>query len=153
MMTAIQLSRFFRLPGRDQQLLIAAAMVWLPGAWLGLRLLGLQRLQRWLARGRHRTTSVLPSKEVEHLAKLVETAARHTFAPSTCLTRSLALIWVLGRQGVDARLRIGVRLENGTLDAHAWVEYRGLPVNDPQHIAALFAPFADFLPPSSFQSR
>jgi hypothetical protein len=40
-----------------------------------------------------------------------------------CLAQALAARWLLGRAGYnDVSLRIGARLENGKLAAHAWLE-------------------------------
>ncbi len=35
-------------------------------------------------------------------------------------------------------MRVGVNRESGTLNAHAWVEYLGRPVNDADDIALRF---------------
>ena len=43
----------------------------------------------------------------------------------TCLRRSLTLQWLLARGGLDTTLQFGVRRENGSLQAHAWLEYQG----------------------------
>lgn len=51
------------------------------------------------------------------------------FAP-TCLRRSLALRRTLQRQGIEAPLTIGVRRGHAGIEAHAWVEVDGVPVND-----------------------
>ena len=77
-------------------------------------------------------------------------ATRHTPFRATCLSRSLLLGWLLRRRGVASDLRIGVRLTNGVLDAHAWVECSGVPVNDRPDIAAQFALFCDLVPLGSF---
>jgi hypothetical protein len=43
----------------------------------------------------------------------------------TCLTRSLALVYLLRRRGLPAELRIGVRKTGEAFGAHAWVECQG----------------------------
>lgn len=148
-----RLSKFRKLPAREQRFLVAAAIGWLPAAGIALRLVGLARLQRWLARPDGRLVMELMPEEIERFATLLNLAARYTPAPSTCLTRSLVLVWLLKRRGVASRLRIGVRLADGLLDAHAWVEYRGVPVNDRQDIADQFAVFSQSLPLRAFSSR
>src|SRR5882724_10572300 len=61
-----------------------------------------------------------------------------------CLEQSLVLYYLLRRQGVAARYRHGVQAY--PFEAHAWVEYRGYPLNDvPEHVA-LFTPLPDQLP-------
>jgi hypothetical protein len=49
---------------------------------------------------------------------------------ATCLTRSLVLQWVLARRGIGTDLKVGVRNEGEGLQAHAWLECGGVPVND-----------------------
>ena len=85
-----------------------------------------------------------------HLGTLVNTAARHALGPATCLTRSLLLRWLLHRRGAQTDLRIGVKLDQGRLDAHAWVEAGGIPLNDSPDVAERFAPFAQPLSPEAF---
>ena len=47
-----------------------------------------------------------------------------------CLARALALRWWMRSRGLDAQLRIGVRQGPGGLEAHAWVELAGAPVDE-----------------------
>lgn len=47
-------------------------------------------------------------------------------------------------------LRIGVKLDQGRLDAHAWVEADGIPINDAPDVAQRFAAFQQPLSPESF---
>jgi hypothetical protein len=47
-------------------------------------------------------------------------------------------------------LRIGVRLSEGKLDAHAWVEHTGIPINDRPDVSTDFAPFAEPVSPNFF---
>ena len=49
---------------------------------------------------------------------------------SSCLVRSLVVLRLLARWGVESCLVIGVRLMDDSLAAHAWVEYRGIPLLD-----------------------
>jgi hypothetical protein len=53
---------------------------------------------------------------------------------------------------VESQLRIGVRLNQGRLDAHAWVECEGVPVNDRPDVGAQFASFGDIVPLDAFQA-
>jgi hypothetical protein len=64
------------------------------------------------------------------IARLVAMAARHTPVSNTCLHRSLALWWLLGREGFPSDLVVGARREPGGLAAHAWVEHGGAVIND-----------------------
>ena len=49
---------------------------------------------------------------------------------SRCLVRSLVLVSLLARRGVEGRLLLGVRTEP-EFEAHAWVEVGGEPLLDP----------------------
>jgi len=59
---------------------------------------------------------------------------------------------MLRRRGVASQLRIGVRINQGILDAHAWVEYAGTPVNDREDVGEQFSPFAEILPVTAFHA-
>ena len=142
----------FRALSRAEQRTLLVAMAWLPPVWLGLRILGLCRFQSWLQRDKQTIESILSLNEIDRIATLVNIAALYVPFPATCLTRSLLLGWILRRRGVVSQLRIGVRLTQGVLDAHAWVEYAGIPINDRPDVGEEFAPFAELLPAEAFQS-
>lgn len=55
-------------------------------------------------------------------------AARHGLYRANCLHQSLALCRILRREGLPARLRIGVKKNMRTFQAHAWVELEGTPL-------------------------
>jgi Transglutaminase-like superfamily len=83
-------------------------------------------------------------------AQMVHAAARNGVGDPTCLEVSLALWWLLARQGIASELRVGIRKDGGTFEAHAWVEHGGQTLNDPEiqhhHFAAFDAALAA-LPP------
>jgi hypothetical protein len=56
------------------------------------------------------------------ISQMVSIAARNGFFRATCLRRSLLIWWFLRRQGIDSKIRFGVRTLKGQLEAHAWVE-------------------------------
>jgi hypothetical protein len=60
-----------------------------------------------------------------------------------CLARSIALARVLGRRGVACDIRIGVRTNDGQLEAHAWVEHNGQPLNEDESALRTYAPFTE----------
>lgn len=123
----------------------------MPAFRLALRILGLPRLRAWMARSARTDGAWTPTlAEVIELARLVNGAANHAIVPATCLTRSCCLVWLLGRHGVAAELRIGVSRAGGAFAAHAWVEYQGVPVNDTADVADRFAPFDTLPPPGAF---
>ena len=50
--------------------------------------------------------------------------------PVLCLQSALVLRALYVRQGLPARVRVGVRLVDGELVSHAWVEVDGIAVDD-----------------------
>jgi hypothetical protein len=133
----------FRALSWGEQRTLLAAMAWLPLFWLGLRVLGLRRLQAWLQCDNLLIEPRLSLDDAVRIASLANIAALHSPFPATCLTRSLLLGWMLRRRGVASQLRLGVRLTEGVLDAHAWVEYAGIPINDRLDVIGQYATFAE----------
>jgi hypothetical protein len=80
-----------------------------------------------------------PRDRVVRLSWLVMQAAR--FLRVKCLTRSVALARLLASRGVASELRIGVMKDAGMLNAHAWVEWNGVVLNDRPHCIAQYAAF------------
>jgi hypothetical protein len=62
---------------------------------------------------------------------------------ATCLVRAAALVDWLRDDGLDARLRIGVRRDGGAPRAHAWVEVDGVALGEDAAALAAFAPLAE----------
>ncbi|MBM2813159.1 MAG: hypothetical protein HW416_3918 [Chloroflexi bacterium] len=73
---------------------------------------------------------------------MVEAAADRLLIGATCLPRAMTLWWLLRRYGVETDLRIGVRKQGPAFQAHAWVEYGAVPLNDATNVTDRFAPFA-----------
>ena len=55
-----------------------------------------------------------------------------------CLTRSLALRWWMRSSGLDARLKIGVRVTDGNTHSHAWVDWGGNPIGEAREFLSDF---------------
>jgi hypothetical protein len=83
-------------------------------------------------------------------AQIVRAASHQGIGDPSCLVVSLALWWLLARQGIASELRVGIRKDGGTFEAHAWVECGGATLNEPEmnhrHFAAFDAALAS-LPP------
>ena len=139
-----------------EQRILFQLLILLPIIGAALRVLDVKRTCRLLARGIPKQRAVMtPTSEaevaskIEHahrIAHLVSIAARHGPYRATCLRRSLALWWLLRRRGIPAEIRIGVRKDQGKLDAHAWVEHNGQALNEIQGVTARYTPFMDSLP-------
>jgi transglutaminase superfamily protein len=143
------LRRFSALE-RPAQRLLLRALAMLPLVSLSLRLGGFRvaraALQKTLAPPLPQMDSDSVNKRVVLTAHMVNVADRHGLVHPSCLAKSLTLWWLLGRQGITSRLRIGIRKENGKLEAHAWVEREGMALNEPEerhrHYAAFDAALA-----------
>ena len=69
--------------------------------------------------------------EVRRLALAVERTAEYGLFRPTCLVRSVALQRMITSRGfTGSSVRVGVRLREGRLLAHAWVDYRGAVLAD-----------------------
>jgi Transglutaminase-like superfamily len=122
--------RFLRL-SRPERHLLLRALVLLPAVTLALRLLGVRRCQEAMARlAPPCRAAPPPAGRAAAAARMVLVASRHGLCRTDCLPRSLVLWWLLRRLGVPGELRIGVRKRAGQLEAHAWVEHGGRPLED-----------------------
>ena len=131
------------LEGRDFRDL-AAAFLLVP---LVSSLLGLRGLRYVRARVEPRPAasreppSELTLERMKRLPRWISIASRRGPWRSSCLVRSLALQWMLTNHRVPSALRLGVRKEGESLDAHAWVECPDLPGLDPNARRDAYAPF------------
>ena len=134
-----KLKAFLALP-MAERLAFLQAWSWIWASLLGLRVLGFSRaLRLWPGPPRR------AAAEIPRAARWVRVAARYAPGADTCLVRSLALLAVLRRHGMAAELRLGVAVSHPKLDAHAWVEVDGVPVNDSADVASRYAPFTGSL--------
>jgi hypothetical protein len=147
-----RVSKFLALTAAEKSLFLSATTL-SPFFSLGLRIGGLARFQSWLEPSELASAKSPTIAEVSKLGALVNSAAFHSLAPTTCLTRSLLLRWLLQRRGIQAQLRIGVRSLEGTIEAHAWLEYQGKPINDAHDVAQRFAAFDEEISPKAFSIR
>ena len=75
------------------------------------------------------------------IANTVRVAARHGIYQANCLEQSLILRLLLARKGIKSELRFGARKEDFRLEAHAWVECCGVPLNEASDVHEQFRPF------------
>jgi hypothetical protein len=133
-------------PGHDRRLFIQAWFILLL-VDLGLRLLSFRRVQGWLARGQSWLEIGdynLVRDEIRRTRKLVDLAARYSPYRMTCLRRSLTMQRLLAQQGIRSELRFGARREKDALQAHAWLEYQGIPIGEPETLDERFTPLVGF---------
>jgi hypothetical protein len=121
--------------------------VLLPGAAVFVRLFGAGRWQRTAEarRGKDnddwRKTDILQLNEARAAARMIDAASRYGVTRGNCLSKSVALSWLLRRRGMPAVLRIGARRAGSALEAHAWVEVRGEIVNEAEDVRESYATF------------
>jgi hypothetical protein len=120
--------------------LFLQAWVWLLLFDIGLRTCPFPGLQVFAAPLSIRP--VQPPEQTEGLILSLKTAVdracyNHLY-PMTCLCRSLALQKMLAQRGIATELKIGVQKELGILSAHAWVEYQGEPIGEPEKVTGQY---------------
>jgi hypothetical protein len=133
--------RGFRALSAGHKVVLLKAIACMPVFAFGLQVFGLARMQAVAKLQHHRTPHTMNPGDIRAWGELVNIAAKRGPVKASCLTRSLVLAWLLTGRGVQAAIRIGVRFNGGALDAHAWVECDGVPVNDKADVADQFAPF------------
>lgn len=139
-----KIQRFLKLDPSDR-LVFLEAIGLLPLVAIGLRGLGFTRFygdaKRLAAPQTGNTLIENAIPHARHTARLVQMAARHGLVHASCLEQSLALLWLLRREGIAGELRIGVRKEAGQLEAHAWVECLGFPLNESADVGQRYRQF------------
>jgi hypothetical protein len=82
--------------------------------------------------------------KAKRVAHLVQFAALHGLTRANCLERSLVLWAILRSQRFSSNLRLGVCKQNGRFDAHAWVEFNGVVLNDSADVEARYTVLSTF---------
>jgi hypothetical protein len=137
--------RFSALDPDARKLFLRAAAL-LPFVGMSLHARGYKKTQGWLqnrleSRRVSAITAGAPDQLVHKTCRMVRAAEHYGLTRSTCLEESLALWYLLGRQNISSRIRIGVRRQAGKFEAHAWVEYEGEALNQPEELHRHYAPF------------
>jgi hypothetical protein len=118
----------FRALTWAQRRTLLLALVLLPLFGALLRLTSLARLLSRTDAGHPGSAALASALAAARPVNLVAARLR-----ASCLTRSLALQWILARRGIGTELKVGVRNGGDGLRAHAWLECGGVPVNDTVH--------------------
>jgi len=137
LLAAIQ--RGLGLPGAERSGFLRAYAA-LAVTDLSLRLWGFQRVVERVAPvspvAAGLNLASIDVEQVNRYVRWIKSAARRHVVNARCLHESLTLHRWLRRDGLPSELQIGVRLEDGELKAHAWVELFDQVVNDaPSHVA------------------
>lgn len=116
--------RLFTIPAHERRLILAALPI-IVAARLGLWLLPLPQLQRFLHRLADATvTAPAHSDYAGRAARAVRRASR-LVPGATSLTQALATMTLLRRRGLVGRLQLGPYPGRGTSSSYAWVEFGG----------------------------
>lgn len=121
-----KLRKFLALPWRVKWLYLNAAF-WLLAVKVGLYLLPFERLRGWLARFDQPDDKPADLEQMRAIIQAFERIGQ-VLAPLriNCLPQALVGHRLLGRQGFNVQLKIGVLKHPGDqLAAHAWLEYQG----------------------------
>lgn len=136
--------RFTELP-REGRAFVARAWFAVPVVELSLAAAGVDATLRWIERvpasaPRARVT------DIDEGGRLVRAACRRHPLAGACLSQAVLQYLLHRRDGVAARLVIGVKRQAAALDAHAWVEAPGATSSRPADSAS-FAPILVHPPP------
>lgn len=121
------LRKLARTSWREKGLLLRAAILVL-SIRVGLHTISFKRLQRMLDGSADPSEHARTRDEsyIDDVVWAVRALARRTLGDKPCLVQALAARWMLGREGFDTRLRIGVvKGPDRELLAHAWLDYEG----------------------------
>jgi hypothetical protein len=147
-----QLRRFRALEPRARGLFLRASVL-LPFISLSLLHRGFRATQSSLQKRLPRTltgvsdlSSGAQSESTALTARMVRSAAHRTWGRPACLEQSLTLWWLLGRQGIASSVRIGTRKTDQKFEAHAWVECKGVALNEPEEPHQHYAAFDEAFP-------
>ena len=147
-----RLRQFKQLPAPARRIFLRAAAL-LPWVALRLRLQGFQATKIWLqssAKNNFGNISGETGTRAHLTARMVRAAARHGIGNPSCLEESLVLLHLLSAQGITSQLRIGVKKNVPQFEAHAWIEFAGMPLNESEALHHHYAPFeAEFSGPAA----
>ena len=137
--------RYMRL-SRDERRDFVRGFVLIPWAAVYVRLFGVRKLER--AAGENAESNAGAGQtgneqlaKARAAARMIEAASRNGIARGNCLSKSVALWWLLKRKDISAELRIGARKAGRELEAHAWVELDGQILNDADDVRDSYAAF------------
>lgn len=137
--------RYRRLSKNERKDLVRG-FVLIPWAAVYVRLFG---VRKWERAARENAESNAGAGQTDNgqlavaraAARMIEAASRNGIARGNCLSKSVALWWLLKRKDISAKLRIGARKAGRELEAHAWVELDGQILNDADDVRDSYAAF------------
>ncbi|MBE9212007.1 lasso peptide biosynthesis B2 protein [Plectonema cf. radiosum LEGE 06105] len=141
----IQKTHTWRKFSLQERYLLLQALILLPLIHLSLNLWEFKRTYSLLRNIGKKEWGIvkdenLISCQILTTVNMVKIAAKY-YNWATCLRKSLALWFLLRRQGIPTELQIGTRFDKEEFQAHAWVEYQGYVVGDRPQVKQYFASF------------
>ncbi|MFI5071644.1 MAG: lasso peptide biosynthesis B2 protein [Terriglobales bacterium] len=139
--------RFCNLSGRERRDFFLG-LLFLPAAVIWLRVSTFRSVQHVLEKWRgdaaltNQRDDTRDLAESQSASRMLDAASRRGIVRGNCLSRSIALCWLLRRRGIPAQLKIGARKIGNQLEAHAWIEVAGHAINDSDDVQTRYAPFA-----------
>ena len=141
------LNKFLSLSPGDYYVLLWATVM-LPAVGWRLRYQGYKRVLSWAhGSSNHHPAAISGTTDRPvHLGKMINFVASKGLYRANCLCRSLVLLRLMRREGLTGDLKIGVPKDReagslSVLEAHAWVEYQGVVVNDHADVTSNHAKF------------
>lgn len=111
----------------SQWVTAAQVAVWVGGTRVALALLPWQRVERAFGRVPIRR-EVVDRSRLRTVLWALNAVPRRLLPRRPCLTQALVGQRLLRQCGLDPAFKIGVRMEDGELRAHAWLERDGVPI-------------------------
>jgi hypothetical protein len=142
----------YRALDPETRKLFRRALALLPMIAFSLRLRGFKKTREILQKklppdSLQESANENAAETVQKTCRMVKAAAHYGIIRPSCLVESLTLWYLLQRQRIPARLRIGVRKFPEKFEAHAWIECEGVALNQAegvhQHYAAFDRGFSD----------
>lgn len=143
------LGRFARAPF-SRKLLVLEAFAGLVLIALSLRVRGLMPSLAWI--DDTRPDPLLPAwlrhddADPHTIARIVTAVAGRCPWHPRCLPSALTTLWMLRRRRLPGTLVVGARPTPAGVDAHAWVDHRGVALAQRSDVALQYPPL---LPPAS----
>ena len=111
-----------------------------------LQLFGYQRTLALYSRGpdatEHSRNADLDVGTARVAARMINIAAKYGFYHARCLEISLVLLRFLRLCSIPCHLVLGTSVQSDAFVAHAWVESRGVVVNDDVDVGRRYAAFS-----------
>jgi hypothetical protein len=140
----MSLIRKLRQLSANEWLLLVQAQALLPLTLVGVRIFGVSRWQSVLAKTFANLNPYNPATarniRIATVTRMVGIASHYGILVGNCLERSMVLWCLLANSGIESEIRFGARKQNENLQAHAWVELNGVPLNDQTHTEFLPLP-------------